>query len=253
MPEPEEPSALELAEPSELTRLLERFPDIQPLGFRDGEYLIREDETSQDIFILVRGALVVERLGEGAAPVAMACLLAEPEQPVIVGEMAYLGAQRRAASVRSSGRSHALRLRPEHVDGILETFPGLTRVICRQFSRRLRETDQALSEFQARFALSPRRRVAAAGEVLFRTGEPADELVQLAAGSVLLERPGESRRVAPEDLPEGLLEPEAYLRGAAHAWTATVQDMTFLAVLGAEEREKVVRCFPGLALRVLAG
>jgi hypothetical protein len=29
--------------------------------------------------------------------------------------------------------------------------------------------------------------------------------------------------------------------------------MTFLAVLGAEEREKVVRCFPGLALRVLAG
>ncbi len=238
----------------EVPRLLLEHPEIEAWAYREGEYLIREDEATQDIFVVLQGALVVEQAAAapGGAPAVLACVLAEPGQPAIVGEMAYLGAQRRAASVRSSGRSLALRLLPEHIDGVLEGYPGLTRVICRQFSRRLQDTDRALHALQARFALNPARRLAEPGEPLFAEGDPAVELIQLVAGTVRLERDGVVRLATPEDLPMGFLEPEAYLRAGVHACAATVAEPAFLAVIAPAGREAVVRCFPELVLRVLA-
>jgi len=253
MPEPFDLASMALPEGSEVLRLIARHPDLEALAYRDGEYLIREEEASQDIFLVLQGALVVEQAAPvpGGAPAVLACLGAEPSAPAIVGEMAYLGDQRRAASVKSSGRTRALRLRPAHVDAILEGCPELTRVICRQFSRRLIETDRALRALQARFALDPGRRMAQAGEVLFAQGGAAGELFQLVAGSVRLDQGGTTRIATPENLPHGLLEPEAYLRRRPHAATATVVDMAFLAVIGPEAREAAVRTFPDLVLALL--
>ena len=247
-------ASLGLGEAEEVPRLLRQHPEIEAWAYREGEYLIREDEESQDIFIVLQGALVVEQApaAPGGAPAILACVLAEPAEPAIVGEMAYLGAQRRAASVRSSGRSLALRLQPAHIDGVLEGYPGLTRVICRQFSRRMQDTDRALHALQARFALDPRRRLAEPGEPLFAQGDPAAELIQLVAGAVRLECAGTVRVVTPEDLPDGFLEPEAYLRAGVHACAATVAEPAFLAVIAPAGREAVVRCYPDLALRLLA-
>jgi CRP-like cAMP-binding protein len=160
---------------------------------------------------------------------------------------------RRSASVRSSGLSRALRLQPAHIDRVLDGFPELTRVICRQFSKRLQETDRSLRDLQARFALNPKRRMAQAGELLFSAGEPAAALFQLMAGSVRVERNGEAQVLSAEQLPMGLLEPEAYLRGGAHAASATVEGMAFLAEIPATDRAAVVRCFPELVLGILAG
>jgi len=254
MPDRFDIAGLGLDPASEVVRLLARYPEIEARAYRDGEYLIREDEESQEIFIVLRGALVVEQasLIPGGAPVMLAGLTAEPEAIAIVGEMAYLGSQRRAASVKSSGRSHALCLGPAQVDGILDGFPGLTRVICKQFSRRLQDTDQALRALQARFALNPQRRMASPGDQLFARGGPARELFQLVAGSVRVERDGVAAVLTPEALPMGLLEPEAFLRGTAHAATATVEDLAFLAVIADTDREAVVRSFPQLVLELLA-
>ena len=253
MPERFDLADLGLAPEAELVQLLRRFPDIEALAYREGEFLIREDEPSQDIFIAVRGALVVEQAAHipGGAPVVLACLQAQPEALVIVGEMAYLGAQRRAAAVRSSGLSRVLRLAPVHIERILEGFPGLTRVICRQFSRRLQDTDRALCDLQGRFALNPERRLAQAGECLFACGAQAGELFQLATGAVRLERDGRVERVTPETLPSGLLGLEPFLRGGRHAASATVLEPAFLAVYGGADREAVVRCFPQLVLEIL--
>ncbi len=55
----------------------------------------------------------------------------------IVGEMAYLGGQRRTASVRARTECHVLVLNPEHLETVMARFPMLTRVICRQFALRL--------------------------------------------------------------------------------------------------------------------
>jgi CRP-like cAMP-binding protein len=255
LPDTWDVAKLGLDETDEVVRLLRLCPDIEPLAYREGEYLVREDEASQEIFLVLQGALAVERgpAAPGGVPALLAAILVEPAAPVIVGEMAYLGAMPRSASVRSSGLSRTLRLRPEHIDRVLEGFPGLTRVICRQFSRRLGETDQALRGLQARFALNAGRRMAQDGERLFAAGEPAAALFQVVAGAVRLERDGTSRVVAAEALPQGLLEPEPYLRSGLHTATATVEGMAFLAEIPAGDREAVVRCFPDLVLAILAG
>lgn len=250
MPEPFDPATIEVH--PEIQEFMVRHAGTQPLLYRDGEILVREDEDSRDIFVLLDGGLVVERAPAvpGTPPVILACITPE-EGPAIVGEMAYLGALRRTATVRSAGASHVLRLEPLHIDRILEGCPMLTRVICRQFSRRLQETLQTLSKLQARFAMNPGRRMAQEGEVLFKAGDQAHELFQLMAGAVRLERDGQVVTLAPEDLPQGFLAFEAYLSGAAHGCTATVDGMAFLSVLGEGDRETVVRTFPDLALKAL--
>jgi CRP-like cAMP-binding protein len=252
MPQHYDPATLGLAPDSEVARLLAQFPEIEPRSYGDGEQLIREDEASLEIFLILKGAVVVEQAGAAGAPAQlMAWVEADLERLAVVGEMAYLGAQARAGSVRSSGRSHSLRLEPHHVDAILEGYPGLTRLICQQFSRRLRATDEALRELQARFALQPAQRMAAAGELLFAAGTEATELFQLVLGSVLLEGPDGCRTVTAADLPQGFLEPQAFLAGGFHRCTATVADMAFLAVIGAGRREAVVRGFPEMVLGML--
>ena len=254
MPEPFDLTAIHLEVHPEIADFAARHPEVQAWTYRDGELLVREHEESQEIFVLLSGGLVVEReaVVPGTPPTVLACLLAE-DGLAIVGEMAYLGALRRTASVRSSGMSRVLRLEPAHVDQIIEGCPMLTRVICRQFSRRLGETLEALSRFQGRFALQPGRRMASDGDVLYRAGDPAPDLLQLVAGSVRLERDDRSEVVAPDSLPQGFLNLEAYLRAGPQAATATVEGMAFLVALGEADRATVVRTFPELTLGLLSG
>lgn len=252
MPERLDPKASPLRLDPDVEAFLRTQPGIELLGYRDGEHLVREGETSREIFVLVDGALVVERapLPPATAPAIVACLSSEAG-PAIVGEMAYLGGLRRTASVRSSGWSRVLRLEPAHVDAILDACPALTRIICRQFSLRLQETLHALTALQARFALDPERRMAQDGEVLFQAGEPAERLHQLLAGSVRLEGPGGVRTVNPESLPAGFLDLGAYLDGGPRWERAVVDGMAFLSILGPGDREAVVRTFPRETLEAL--
>lgn len=253
MPQPYAIDSLDLNPSSEVLRLVAQFPDIAPRSFGDGEHLIREAEPGQEIYIVLKGALVVEQAAAtpGLGPVMLACVQADPDHLAIVGEMAYLGSQSRAASVRSSGRTHTLLLQPRHIDAILDGFPGLTRVICEQFSRRLQDTDKALRTLQSRFALDVTQRMAQPGEILFHQGEPAQRLFQLVAGTLRLQGPEGERQVSADDLPHGMLEPGPFLAGGSHTVTATVQDLAFLAVIDAGHRAAVVRCFPELVLGLL--
>ena len=135
---------------AEIGQMMERFPDIVPLLFQDGEYIIREGETSEDVFIVLTGTFAVEQASMlMAAPagslVRVAC---DVESFAIIGEMAYLGAQRRTASIKAAAPTHCLCLKPEHIDAIIDGFPMLTRVICQQFALRLKEANEALREFQ---------------------------------------------------------------------------------------------------------
>jgi CRP-like cAMP-binding protein len=253
MPQAFDPASLHLEAASEEARLLAQFPDLLPLSFGDGEHLIREDATSREIYLVLRGAVVVEKASAapGGTPVVLACLTVDPDSPAIIGEMAYLGDQPRAASVRSSGRTHALCLKPSHIDAILDGYPGLTRVICQQFSRRLQDTDQALRTLQSRFALAPTRRLAQPGEMLFSQGDPADALFQLVTGSVRLEGLEGLRILTPTELPQGFLEAGPYLAGGTHRATATVADTAFLAVIDQDHRQAWIRTFPEVVLASL--
>ncbi|WP_005034419.1 cyclic nucleotide-binding domain-containing protein [Holophaga foetida] len=253
MPDTFDVSHFNLDEGTELPALLSQCPDIEPRVYRDGEYLMREGEESQELFIVLDGAYVVARAPEvrRAQPTILATVTVDPCLPSIVGEMAYFGTQRRSASVRSSGRTLALCLKQHHIEVIVEQFPALLRIIFRQLAQRLIETNDNLKDLQSRFSLAPEKRMADAGDVLFSAGEPADKLFQLVMGEVRLEGEEGSRLVRPDDLPHGLLELEAYLRKRPHRVSATVEGMAFVLVVDADRREAVVRSYPQLALGLL--
>lgn len=251
MPETVAPDQLGLEPGTELPELLHRCPGVEALRFRDGERLIQEGERSRHLLLVTRGGLVVER---GAAPATLlAQLTATAEEPVVLGEMAYFGEEPRSATVRCVGSALALRLEPGHVDLALEAFPGLTRIICRQFTLRLREAIAALTDLRRGSDLAPERRLLQDGEPLFRAGEPATELFQLVLGRLRTEGPDGRRSLGPEDLPGGFLELGPWLRDGSHALTAVAEGSAFLAAIGGGRREAFLRRCPDLVLGVLQG
>jgi CRP-like cAMP-binding protein len=253
MPVPTELSALDPCTAPEVLALLRHCPDIEPLRYRDAECLVTENEEDREIFLVLNGSLRVERSAENAQapPKILATLACEPDHPGIVGEMAYFGAQRRTASVRSIGGSLVLKLLPRHLDEIFEHLPGLTRLLCRQFTQRLQESNETLMGFQRRFDLAPARRMAEPGERLFTAGDPPTNLYQLLMGTVDLERDGVVCQMAPHDLPEGFLEPEAFLGNRPHRSTATVSCAAFLVMISADRKENFLRSYPQVALKIL--
>lgn len=247
MPDLLDPATLDLASDPELGPLAAAHPDIAVLRFRDGECLVREGEEGQDLYVVRKGSLVVEKaLPDGTAR-PLAQIECHPEAPAILGEMAYFGAQVRTATVRAVGACQALHLKPTHLDAIMAGFPGLTRILCRQFTARLKEANEELRDLRARFHLAPERRLLQAGEVLFRAGDPAGAVFQLVMGRMRLG----GRLVGAEDLPGGFLGLEAYLRGRSYGTVAVAEEPCFLAVIPAARREDFLRAHADLALPLL--
>ncbi|BDU69291.1 hypothetical protein GETHOR_13920 [Geothrix oryzae] len=251
MPDPLDPTALDLASDPELGPLLAAHPDIAPLRFRDGELLVVEGEDSQDLFIVRKGSLVVEKALPDGTMRPLAQIECSAEAPAIIGEMAYFGAQRRTATVRAVGSCQALHLKPAHLDAIMAGFPGLTRILCRQFTSRLKEANEELRDLRARFDLAAQRRMVQPGEVIFAAGAEAEALFQLALGTVRLTEATGTRLLRAEDLPGGYLGLAAYLRQRPYAATATAEEACFLAVIPASRRAAFLRAQPELALQLL--
>jgi len=189
MPDTYSVTDVSLPENSEIPALLRAFPEIRPVRFRNDEFLMRAGDTCLEIFLLLRGGCLVQHPGApaGRAPGHdLAVLEATPDAPVFAGEMAYLGNGRRSASVRSVLSTWALRLEPRHIDAIIEGYPCLTRILCRQFALRLQETDEALHLFQTECVMDLKHVFLAPGERLFDRDTPADMLYQLIEGRLRL-------------------------------------------------------------------
>ena len=253
MPDFLDATTLDLALDPELQNLLAACPEIALLRFRDGECLVEEGDGGQDFYLIRSGSLVVERALPDGTKRALAQLTCQPEAPSIIGEMASLGAARRSATVRAVGSCQALHLQPAHLDTIIAGYPGLTRLLCRQFTLRLREAIDEVRDLRARFDLGAQRRLVQAGERLFEAGSPANELFQLAMGTLNLESETGTRTVRAEDLPGGFLDLGPFLRNQPHSATATALETCFLAVISAERREAFLRSQPGLVLELLKG
>ncbi len=251
MPDLLDPTTLNLAADPELGTLLASHPDIDVLRFRDGERLVTEGEESQDLYIVLKGALVVEKALPDGTNRAIAQLECRPDSPVIMGEMAYFGSQRRTATVRAVGACKALHLEPRHLDAIMAGYPGLTRILCRQFTSRLKEANDELRDLKVRSNLAAQRRLAQPGEVLLHAGERATTLFQLTLGHVRIGAGEASMVCGTEDLPGGFLGLGAFLRGAVHEVTATAEDTCLLAVVDADHREAFLHSYPALVLKLL--
>jgi len=135
----------------EISHLVERHPDITPMQFSPGEYLVREGEASQEIYVVLAGDYVVEQapMFPEAPRSVLARVHCSPDNLAIIGEMAYLGgSHRRTASVKASTDLQVLCLQPGHLDAIIEHSPTLTRVLCLQFAHRIRELNETIRQME---------------------------------------------------------------------------------------------------------
>ena len=151
MPLPYALSSIKSQALDEIQRLRGKYPTITPLLFQAGEYLIKEGDRAQDIFIVLQGTVSVEKAPavQGTPAVPLAHVTCDVESFAIIGEMAYLGNHVRTATVQALENTHTLCLKPSHLDAVMEECTMLTRVLCQQFAQRLREANEALRQARA--------------------------------------------------------------------------------------------------------
>jgi len=252
MPQPVSLDTLQLPGDSEVPALLAACPSIALLKFSDNEFLTRAGEQRQEVYLVMRGSCLVQRAGAGEIRRPgdeLAVFDATPESPVFVGEMAYLAGGPRTASVRSAMNVWALRLEPPHLDAIIAGFPALTQILCRQFARRLSETNATLERLSERHVMHTEHRFHQPGDLIFPAGIPADGLYQLVDGEVSLTPPSGAAQTLEATGPTPcMLNARAYFRALPNDAEARALGTCMLVVIAPESRLAAVRNFPELVL-----
>ena len=256
MPQPFELSELNIPTHSESHRLRERCPDITLLRFADGETIIQKGEIARDVFILLRGGCSIEQPGEGSAKQnanGLAVVVTEGVAiPAFVGEMAYLGDGLRTASARCTEETYAMCLKPEQFNILIEEFPLFTRVLCKQFATRLKDTNERLKEHQSLLALELNHVTLNPGDIVFSEGDPADTLYQLVEGRISREASSGSAPILSSHLYLGFLDAWAYFMDAPHEITVKATSEVTLRAISKRSKLAVIRNMPQLALNCLS-
>jgi type IV pilus assembly protein PilB len=104
--------------------------------YEDGDTIIREGNTDNDFFRLVRGGLSVVKSGKKIAEIT------EPGE--FFGEAEALSGQSRNASIISMGRSTVKRYPGNKLDEIIEKYPDISRKIFQAMTRRQEMSNQLL-------------------------------------------------------------------------------------------------------------
>lgn len=253
MPEPFEIATFDLPADSEIHALIAACPGITGVRFTNDEFVVHGTDTAQDVYILLRGNCLVEQPDaprERTPGNELAIISAEPDAPVFVGEMAYLGGGFRSASVRSVLNCFTLRLAPEHLDTIIDRLPGLTRILCRQFARRLSEANVFIKNFQRLSAMDVSQRMMAPGETLVEAGAPADTLFQLIDGLLVEEGPT-PRRIKPAGDAPVFVGVRPFFAAGRHPHTIVARTPAIVLGLGRSRIDAVIRNFPELALQII--
>jgi CRP-like cAMP-binding protein len=255
MPEPFDLSELKLPTSSEYAALLARCPDIAPVRFNEGEYLIREGELTMETYIVIDGGYVVERQPnekEGGRDHFIHSGIVSPENPCFVGEMAYLGGSFRIASIRSSGRTFALRLEASHLEIVIDDFPLITKRLCRQLIARIVEANKSIGYYQNLMKIDTEQILLEEGQILIEKGAKTDKLFQLIRGRLIAVGEDGEQELPKERLDKGFVDLKRFLTGGTWPETLKAKGPTIVIAIPDTERDKVVRNHPDLVLETLA-
>ena len=120
--------------------------------FNSGEYIIKEGEMGDELFILLEGAVDILKKTMAGDDYVVASLKAEYN--IFIGELALIDNDRRSASVVTTEESEVLVIGKEDFMGLGNSDPhiglSITRVISKILSGRLRKTnDDMMTLFNA--------------------------------------------------------------------------------------------------------
>jgi len=112
--------------------------------FRDGEFVVRQGETSDNAYLILDGrADVVVEFEDTSSVVAQ---LKESE---VFGEIAMLCETPRTASVRASGEMRTLMFEREGMLRLLREFPEMAVEMSRSLAQRLERTTMELARLRS--------------------------------------------------------------------------------------------------------
>lgn len=116
-------------------------------SFRDGEYVVRQGDTSDNAYLILSGGaeVIVEFDGSGST-------VARLKESEVFGEMAMLCETPRTASIRASGDLHTLCFEREGMLRLLREFPEMAIEMSRSLAQRLDRTTSELARLRAEVA-----------------------------------------------------------------------------------------------------
>ena len=168
-----------------------------------------------------------------------------------VGEKAYLGGGFRTASVRSSGKTYTLSLKPEYLDVIINEFPAFTSILCRQFTSRLTKANRLLKEANENLFMESKLIIKQPGEIVTKMGEKAETLYQLVDGVLVGEEKKETNHPANTLL--GFVDPGPFFRDGEYGTTVKAKTVVYLTAISKNSKLGVIRNFPELILKLYQG
>lgn len=134
-------------------------PICEPIKMRRDEILFYENEASDDLYVIVKGAIEV-LVNPGvitATPDQKPEFLTRLEHGQVFGEVALVDQGRRSATVRASeDKTELLRIPRDRLMLLCNTYPELGYKIMRNLASdlalKLRTTDLTIREYQLRLA-----------------------------------------------------------------------------------------------------
>lgn len=103
-----------------------------------GEALLHEGDLSDDVYVLVSGRLLAVREGAAGPPT----IVGDVRPGEIIGEMAFLAGEPRAASLYAARDGDLIRFSRPAFTYITETYPRVMRAITHLLIQRLRRSNQ---------------------------------------------------------------------------------------------------------------
>lgn len=254
MPLSFELAQLDIPLSKEIQKLLEKCPDIKKLLFKDGEFIVREKDNTMDTYIVLQGSYVVEQSRadpKKESPDALDIVTVDDDAIAFVGEMAYFGGGFRTASVRSSGGTYTLCLKPEYMEAIIEEFPFFTSILCRHLTARLMEANRLLREWDDRFSMESKLVLRNPGETVVEKGERAETLYQLVTGILVREEDNET--IGLEQTCNGFIDPAPFFGDGEYESTVKTKSTAQMIAISKDSKMAVIRNFPDLILELYVG
>ena len=178
---------------------------IEPIPLKNGQYLMKQDDTEQAFYLLSHGKVNVMQHRANQKDL----LLATVSSPTVIGEMALLMSTPRRASVIANGSILTWRISSELLRNLTQKHPELINQIRHIIEQRqLRNLMRASDLFQTvkekeRLLKGFSLRIVEADTEIIKQGTPPPGLFVILHGEAIVFNHTHDRRVRVADLNEG--------------------------------------------------